>query len=1442
MLYRKNMFGCASFALPLLLIFISSVLSFAEGLPLEVLPFKFDKIGADSASQHNAWNELMKYKLWGTGLREDDGIVNGVDKKPGDGIVFDGGKIHITDSAGYVGSATGDFRMENDVHSIGGPLIFGGSFKGGTGNDSILIGPSHFGGSFEVSFNARNDEFFAGSYCVEKGFVQNDQCSGDYFCASQGIRDTKATVGCDNKVFPIDKNLDVPVVDYSFFNGLDADHYQKHDTIISASSTTPDAYIDVPPGAIDDMFNVRVAGINLGNNKTLYVRMQKSGRLTRVFLDGKIEITNNSNIRVIQATNDSEWDAANRRWNTSDANVVSNKDYAGNLLIYTPEEIDWTAGEKHLQGTFISSKTITIAQQARFAGQLIAKAIYVQYDFKAEDFRYVRFNPAVIDPTLFSTVEFPESERDTVIALKLNKKTQVKVSFDYCFELSSNTPIDGKTNDRMADPSDFVGLSPICGKGVKSVEISPNTDSLPSEDQIRIHAKLDPYIELYGTSDREKFRLKISNLVGAVLKDENGEYVREGSFDMYIIDQNATPITRDTLVNAFEDSVFTFASDMFPYDSPVAREMAGIVIEAVPTKGTLTYFGKSVAKGTKIPKDSLGELKFVAQKDEYGEKPTYEYASIGFAVYDTQNAVSSSNKQVGTKTLTIVVNPVNDAPKVFPAVFTISGHIIKGGSDSNLKGKIPVDDVDDKVFTYAFDKEDPNFKVVDSLFVIDPNTGSIRVKEGVELRRNRTESLYTIGVVVSDKSASTGVEEDILSTVSKVSLNISYDLVPPKVDIVRGENSQNIWDNPKIIKTNVPSMKLSCVFDGKNTMEECLDTELEEGCHDYVVEYENPNLDGIAYDTVVICLSTAAPVVVVSAGDNKVVADNIYTIVENLDKDDSSTYVNTVKNKIHVTVTDTASGLKKDYYVDVVLDTTGVSKSSLSTMESVIGANIMLDESKVTERVPVNGESVMNSYKVSFKGQDSVMVSYMTDNAGEMIKVPVLNSKGKVDSLEIFTVTYMTKVDGRDVSISYKVCSTTGDILLSDSDGNLMFESYAKKEKVDAVPYTVAYDYEDAQGNSVNVSYGVDKNGNFVKSEMGDIGYTISYTYTNEYGNAATQSTFIVLDRIGPEVKITFPHDGDIIRANFVDVVWEVNGIVQDTLIVQSLEKGRNPIIRFYKDKAGNIAADTVYVVMRDAKNVNVSIEQPVAVVTKEKVEEYYASNPPKKGETYAISVRNPSTGEEVETLIGGKVKDKKGSGKAPYPGITEGTHLGPTLALDIKVPVVSGVGGLATLDDLIGNDGQVAIDGVDAANSEKMSVQQYVSEYCEDGFDFVNASNANLYNIKMDVKIWVYTTLGGFVDYYRFTQELNDPSFANEAGLLQLFFEMKPDKDGNVRSESGRLYATGAYLYKVEVGMKSELKCTLPPVKDISARKKGDIIKTSDDLLKPFGYKRPGK
>lgn len=1394
----------------------------SAALAADVGPMYFE--GVDDTLQQKYWDNLMTFKAWGT---------NGISI----------GRGSMPDTSGAIGTAKGNIYLEADGIVLGGKTLVGGDLIFGAGTGKLIKGPVRTTGNFTSGTNGFSE--YQGTYCIE-GATDYGAKLGITNAGGtrrEGEVDAKSGICSYELVSEVPTSLKVPLI-------KDSESLYDAGGTIDVSGSNNVFYIDVPrinegEGKLWDLY---YQSINIHDGGELRIRMPANGggRLVRIFLNHTINFNAGAKLRVEYVNEGAVY--SNGQWtNVNDSSkILTNEEYAGNLLIYMKDDVTWAAFNKddRIQGSLITQGVMEIKSNLHLAGQLIAEKLKIAYEFDGSGFRYVPFDPAVLDPELFSVRDFEESGISTEVPVRLDTNTITDVYFDYCFELTKEEPVNGKTSSQKADITDFDFIPHLCDEDTGRVTILAGSKFPTKDSKIFITVKLDSYKEMYGTSLKEGFKLRVFNMVGAVLKDN----AQEGYFDLNIIDRNIYPETRDTTFAVAEDDTIRFNAEMFPYYSLTDVAMTGVRIEQLPNanRGTMTYKGKAVAKNQVIPVDSLEYLIFVPAENYYDAADETVLTTVKFAVVDANNAISSLDKTstgdlVGNKEMVITVNAVNDPPVAESATFSTAGHSIPGGTA--LKGSISVKDLDDTVFTYAFDKSDKNFALVDSLFVIDETTGVISVKDGITLKRLTNDSLFTIGVVVSDKSASTGKEEDILSTVSEVTIKINYGYNPPAVDIVEGGNTGGKWPDPTIIKTNIPNMTLTCTYNGGKDKEVCVqDTTLVEGCRYYAVSYWDDDHDGIAYDSVQICLSTATPFVSVETNKKKVVADNIYTIVEEVDVDDPRTYVNGITNEIHIVVNDSAAGVKKDYVIALDLDTTGVPKNSLAEMTAVIKANIALDEMMPTKIVSLNGDAVLHSYKVAYKGGDSVTVSYKTDKDGDLVKVPVTNSEGKIDSIEVYTITYVTTINGREVSISYTADAVTGAVLMVDSDGSLMTEGAASKKGVNAVPYTVSYDFVDSKGNSVNISYGVDENGNPVKNEAGDIGYQVSFSYVNEYGNSASKSVTVVLDRVGPSVVIISPEDASKIRANFVDVKWEVNGVEQDTLNLQSLEKGLNTIVRVYKDKAGNVSTATVRVFMKDAKAVSVSEEQPVTIVTKDKVDEYYASNPPEKGQNYAVSIRNPKTGKEVETLKGGAFGRKAGSGKAPYPGLEEENHLGPALVMEIKLPVVNAVGGLATLDDLMDASGNVSIDGLNASNSRKMPMSEYVKTYCEDDFSFENASMANLYKIKSNVKIWIYTTLGNFVEHYSFSQELNDPSFTDDVGMLQMFFEQKPDLDGNVRDKSGRLLATGAYLYKVEVNMKSELRCTLPPVKDEKGKKKGDVLRTSDNLLRPFGYMRPEK
>ncbi len=921
------------------------------------------------------------------------------------------------------------------------------------------------------------------------------------------------------------------------------------------------------------------------------------------------------------------------------------------------------------------------------------------------------------------------------------------------------------------------------------------------------------------------------------------------TFHVVVTDQDGLSDTATITVNLndtpeppkFDDKTPTFTVDE---NVPAGTHVGDVVASDIDEDDTLTYSIKDPTD-TFVIDEVTGEITVKADSTiDYETKNEYTVTVV----------VTDKYGYTDTATVTIKVNDVNEAPDVPDQTITVKEDAEVGSDVGHIKASDPDTAKAFSTLTYELVEESAQFDVKED--------GTVVLKKGLDYE---TDSVYVIKVRVTDGD---------LADTALVTVKVGNVVEKTELEITRAETKDSVWLNPDTLFINTTDLCIEWKADGKLMGPDC-DLDLHEGENVIVKEYKTPGKDVPGVDTLVVFVSKQSPVVTVTAVVDDGKKPNIFTIVEEQQSADTAFYVNSKKNDILVKVKDPVSGAKDSFVVKLDLDTMNIpAKTFTSTLEGFTGAGLTLNENPASgaSHTPVNDDKVAVSYTEVVNGQE-LTVTYYTDKDGNVIR--------NEDGVQVMTVAYETEVKGKKVVISYNVDAVTGEVVKtsggyakpedsaieSSSSGKSgdKSSSSGKSDSKDggksatfenAVVFTVTYDYVDEAGNTVTVAYGVDAEGNLVKNEDGNLGYEVSYTYTNKYGNSATQSVFIVLDQVPPKVEILFPLEGDVIYSNFVDVKWTVDigdgrgAVVQDTLITQGLVKGGNAIVRFYRDKAGNEASDTVRVIMKNAKDVDIAIEQAVTEITKDKVAEYYATNEPEEGETFAITIYNSKTEKEVETLVGGGYKTKTGSGDEPYPGLTG--HLGPTLGIETKVPTINAVGGLATLDDIIGSDGLIPLEGVDAEESEKVTVEQYVQQYCTDEFaENVGSdlSKANLYSTKMYVKIWIYTSLGQFADYYAFTQDLNNPEYVNDAGLLTLYFEMKPDKDGNVRSETGRLYATGAYVFRTEVEMKSTLRCSVPPFVKASgggmepekpSNKVGSARVVKEDLLKSFGYKRP--
>ena len=812
-----------------------------------------------------------------------------------------------------------------------------------------------------------------------------------------------------------------------------------------------------------------------------------------------------------------------------------------------------------------------------------------------------------------------------------------------------------------------------------------------------------------------------------------------------------------------------------------------------------------------------------------------------------------------SKIITVNVHDVNEAPSI--ADKTIK--VLENTKPSTVVDTVRATDPDVvakySTLTYSLVGGDT------ATFKIDSKTGRLVLRKDLDYE---SQKQYKVKVRVFDGE---------FADTATLTIDVENVLEKSEVVITRYEDADTSIkytpkDSVKIVYTNEPIGTITWTQDGESLSE---DRKFKIGKNLISKCYQDPKKDLPDCDTIVVMYSNATPVVTVSSNPEAVYADNFYTIVEQTFKGDTNIYVNDSTKVIYVSVKDTSNKGTNPYVkptaITVPLKPVTVPQTTLDAVSKIAKNNRFIDEPAASSltRTPVNGKEVKVSY-IEVVGKDTVNISYMTDNNGNPLKVAVVNAKGKVDSIEVKTVTYTTMVGKKKVTVSYQIDALSGDMLVKDSNGTLMVSgasskssknSSSSKDSSTEGAFQITYSVPTEIGD-MTISYSVDSKGNIVKNSEGDAGFAVTYSYTNVYGNTATQSLFIVLDQKAPTVEIISPTNKQVIRSNFVEVVWTVDGVTQDTLTLQGLEKGPNYIVRFFRDKAGNEASDTVLVIMKDSKDIELAVVTPVTMIDKKLVEEHYRNNPPKEGQTFSVSLLDPysETHREVETMIGGSFKTKDVKEKQH----ADSVHLGPTLSMEIKLPVIGGgnntvdnigqgnsVGGLATLDDIMLSNGKISSAGVGIDTSKlsdkakkdykEYTLEEYVSNYCVSGTPIPSdPSKFNMYNSKLHIHLWVYTTIGGFVNEFDFKQDLNDPNYVDEAGNVKMFFEMKPDKNGFVRAKNGKMMATGAYLYKVEANLVNELRCDLPPLNTKTGKKKHDKVRSSEELLKPFGYKRP--
>ncbi|NLB63588.1 MAG: cadherin repeat domain-containing protein, partial [Fibrobacter sp.] len=457
--------------------FIASIFSFSWALGPSPLVFS-------SGNQKELWDELLKYKLWGR-----------------DALDFNNSNIHFTTVEGYAGTKK-DFTLRNGNHIVNGHFVVGESFITDTGPHTFGDGYVRIGGDLVVTENAKNNTTFNDYVCVE----------GKEANPNNGVfkKGTPTLGSCPGFFPPLENDLDIPVLDLNKlsgteladFNGGRTEHVNNGVLVIDGLPDNPEE------SRLKDIY---IGELNINNNSTVLIHQNSSNNITRVFVNKFIY-------------SDTEWDI---KVSFDGETAIDDSTYAGTLLFYFHNGFTIPAGDRTLHGTYISNGDMILKDHLRMAGQLLSTSITIDADFNSEHFRYVPFDPPLVDPTAFANYILQEGiEGPQLINFELDRPAVIDVDLKYWFEVPTEEDV-ANYGEGLINANDLASGYPTSETNAKEVFFKKG-QSKPTEEQTIVIID-DEFVEEF-----EILVLCVQIGVGASLP--NG--TTHQCFDLYIADDD----------------------------------------------------------------------------------------------------------------------------------------------------------------------------------------------------------------------------------------------------------------------------------------------------------------------------------------------------------------------------------------------------------------------------------------------------------------------------------------------------------------------------------------------------------------------------------------------------------------------------------------------------------------------------------------------------------------------------------------------------------------------------------------------------------------------------------------------------------------------------------------------------------------------------------------
>ena len=270
---------------------------------------------------------------------------------------------------------------------------------------------------------------------------------------------------------------------------------------------------------------------------------------------------------------------------------------------------------------------------------------------------------------------------------------------------------------------------------------------------------------------------------------------------------------------------------------------------------------------------------------------------------------------------------------------------------------------------------------------------------------------------------------------------------------------------------------------------------------------------------------------------------------------------------------------------------------------------------------------------------------------------------------------------------------------------------------------------------------------------------------------------------------------------------------------------------------------------------------KPKSVSTRNDVKEFYGYSDESEGAVrvgdyirlvplpalsrYKDKAGNYPTEQNPWVIVGGASAEKtkfnvvlvhnvtKPSADVPYTGA-------PASAGEVFRATIIKTGGNEALMTL--KDGVLSATGIVLdTNLYKHAGPQFIVEITMPSALQTNDLGQPLFDFDIKFSVDVYDNLGQFITKQNVRLNMNDIGYdmISEDGVLRVNMEwMAPD--GAPTTKTGRKLGTGAYIAKFDFLSKATYTAESTPVQGESSNyKKGDIIKTTDNTTKTFGFKR---